>query len=211
MSDLQLVIFAKNPVSGKVKTRLAKGSNRRFATQAYLTLLRHTIQQLAALDNVVLAVSPHRQHGTMRRLCRQHGISLSTQARGNLGQRMAKTIRQGLKQHAAVAIVGTDCPQITASSVLHIQQQLTQGSGLCVVPASDGGYVLIASQHYHPALFQGISWSTAKVMRQTRRQARRLGMDLPATQTMTDIDHISTWRQARRRGELGPIWNKRQA
>jgi rSAM/selenodomain-associated transferase 1 len=211
MSDLQLVIYAKNPLPGKVKTRLAQGSNRRFASQAYLALLRHTVNQLAQQDNVVLAASPNTRHGSIRCLCKQHRITLKPQARGNLGQRMAKTIRQGLKQHAAVAIVGTDCPSITRHTLKIVKQQLAGSNTHCVIPANDGGYVLIASKQYEPVLFQSIAWSTAKVMRQTQRQARRLGHHLPATPAMTDIDHIQAWRQARRRGEIGPIWNKRQS
>lgn len=209
MSDFQLVIYAKNPLIGKVKTRLARGCNRRFATRAYLTLLHETVAALATIANVTIAVSPNTRNGSILALCRHYPVTLRRQPNGDLGQRMARSIRLGLKHSGAVAIVGTDCPELNADAIQRVKQQLTTHRS-SLIPADDGGYVLVGCRDYQPLLFQQVRWSSSQVMKQTQRQARRLRQRLPDNPAMTDIDHLASWHHARRRNLVGPLWRRKR-
>ena len=207
MKSPLLVIYAKSPISGKVKTRLAKGSNRRYAMNAYKRLLASTLSAVAAHPNVVVAASPDIRHGYIRQSCKRYNVKLSKQPQGELGQRMNQSMRTGLRQHSSVVIIGTDCPMIALNTILNAETALDKHAH-SICPAHDGGYVLVGSSCYNPALFRQVAWSTASVMRQTQRQARRSRKRLHIGQTMTDIDHIRDWRKARRQKAIAPLWRR---
>lgn len=207
MKSPLLVIYAKSPIPGKVKTRLAKGSNGRYAMNAYKRLLASTLGAVAEYPNVVVAASPDIRHGYIRQVCKRYNVKLSKQPQGELGQRMNQSTRIGLRQHSSVVIIGTDCPTIDLNTVLNVQAALNKHAH-SICPAHDGGYVLVGSSCYNPALFRQVAWSTASVMRQTQRQARRSRKRLHIGQTMTDIDHIRDWRKARQQKAIAPLWHR---
>lgn len=201
------VIYAKNPVAGKVKTRIARHSNRHFACNAYRALLRATLAQLALDSHAVVAYSPNLRHGHLKSQAKRHALNTQAQPHGDLGQRMRQTLRQGLKNHDAVVLVGTDCPQISQPAVALALKALETHDAY-VQPASDGGYVLIASKCYCPALFQQIDWSTRQVLAQTKRQARTAKISLSIGPTLPDVDTKNEWRNARRLKHTTPLWRK---
>lgn len=205
--NYQTVIYAKNPVAGTVKTRIARHSNGRFAFHAYQSLLQTTLAHLALANNTTLACSPNLRHGHLKAHAKRHGLTRQAQPPGDLGQRMRQTLRKGLKAHPAVVLVGTDCPQLTAQSIKMAINALKTHDAY-IQPADDGGYVLIACKRYCPALFQQINWSTGQVLAQTKRQARAAGISLAIGPMLADVDTKKEWRHARQLKQTGPLWRK---
>lgn len=208
MSSLHLIIYAKNPIHGQVKTRLAKSRNGLFARNAYKRLLRHSAKQMAFSQSLALEVSPNTRHGFVRQLAQEHGLKVRPQPPGALGQRMAASIRRALKSHDAVLIMGSDCPSIDRSVLTAIEAHLRTTQSSYLQAAADGGYVLVACNHYCPKLFRQIRWSSRHVLADSRRQARGGTTNLQIGPAMVDIDHIQDWQQARRRQQIGPVWKR---
>lgn len=214
----QVVIYAKNPMTGTVKTRLAKDANARLARNAYARLLEQCVAELAGINSPVnsqnnritttLACSPNTRHGSIRTLCNRYKLKRQLQPQGDLGRRMAASIRKGLAQHDAVIIVGTDCPTLDASKITDAIAALAHNNTYAQA-AQDGGYVLIASAQYCPKLFRQIDWSTPKVLAQTRRQARSGQQTLTVGPALSDIDHYQDWRHARQQKQVAPLWRGR--
>lgn len=201
------MVYAKSPLDGKVKTRLAKGSNTRFATQAYKRLMASTAAALAYLPNVTLAISPNLRHGYPNQLAKQFGLKTKAQPQGNLGQRMGKTMKQAA---SPCIIIGTDCPALT---VKHIQAatQALQTADVYLLPALDGGYALVACNHYYPAIFRQVSWSTPRLLKQTLRQARAAGLMVAIGPAVSDVDQYTDWKKARKLGLVSPLWRRRNS
>lgn len=204
-----LVVYAKNPVAGNVKTRLAKSTNQRFATNAYKRLLEKTVATAADYGTTTLAVSPDVRHGYLRLLSKRYGIPIRRQPNGNLGQRMNRSVRQGLRTSSAVMVIGSDCPGISSNTLKQVATNLkTHPYVAC--PAEDGGYVLVGCNCYSPKLFQCVRWSSPQVLAQTQRQARRGRKRLHLQATLADIDDIQDWRRARRQNAVAPLWRRSQ-
>lgn len=202
--SFQLIIYAKSPIDKRVKTRLARAGNTRFATQAYKRLLQTTLAAMSELPNVSLACSPNLRHGYIRQLAKHYKISLIAQPPGNLGQRMAKSIRHS----SPCIIIGTDCPELTAADIEHAAAAL-DSSDAYLLPAVDGGYALVGCNHYYPALFRQVNWSTAQLLTQTLRQARATRLTLQTGRVVSDVDEYPEWKKARKLKSVPALWKRR--
>jgi rSAM/selenodomain-associated transferase 1 len=194
MDDVERVIlFAKAPRSGGVKTRLAPPLTPEEASRLHEAMLR---DQLAF---VVSLIRPGRTAEICLDgpwACEPDGIPTAikrtVQNVGDLGHRMEAAFTRG---HAAgvkrIAIVGSDAPTLPASLVDDAFERLRSGAHAVVTPADDGGYVLIATSGRCPALFRDIPWGTADVMAVTRRRAADSGIALEETGPWHDVDVAS--------------------
>lgn len=205
--SFQLIIYAKSPIDKRVKTRLARASNTRFATQAYKRLLQKTLASMSGLENVCLACSPNLRHGYIRQLTTHYGVKLIAQPLGNLGQRMAKSMRKGCPTNPCI-IIGTDCPELAAQDITDAVEAL-RNTDAYLLPAFDGGYALIACNRYHPALFRQVSWSTPRLLAQTQRQARAAGIRLKTGRVVSDVDQYPEWKKARKLKQAPALWKRR--
>ena len=198
-----LTNYAKAPLAGQAKTRLARGSNHRFACNAYKRMVEVQCQQFAKLPHATLAIAANKRHRFLPRLAKKHGLRLGIQPRGDLGQRMSKTLRQALKHSDRAAIIGTDCPALRPEHILPLP---LDHAAVQLSPTLDGGYALIQLNQHASKLFQQINWSSGKVMKQSRRQARRSGYRLHTGTVLSDIDELKDWREARRQGLIPALW-----
>lgn len=207
-SPFQLIIYAKNPLPGQVKTRLAKGSNQRYASQAYKRLLTKSLSLTPTKVCVTVATSPHRRHGYVRRLAQQQQHAVQLQPPGDLGRRMSRNMRSAAKQgFNGCIIIGSDCPAITEQDIENAIDAL-QTADLYLLPANDGGYALIACRDYYPALFRQVDWSTPQLLRQTLRQARAADLKVKLGRNVSDVDQYPDWRKARKLKLIGPLWRR---
>ena len=85
-------------------------------------------------------------------------------------------------------LIGTDCPALTADHLRAAADVLRAGSDAVLIPAEDGGYVLIGARVPHPALFDAMPWGTAGVMAETRRRLVALGLSWREPATLWDVD-----------------------
>ncbi len=183
-----IVVLAKAPQPGRVKTRLAAAIGAAEAARLHARLVEHTIRTAlaAGCGPVELHASPAR-HAGVRALARRHGIGLRAQGPGDVGDRMQAAFACGLRRHAGVIIVGGDCPALRPGD-LRRAARLLRGCDAVIAPAEDGGYPLLALSRVSGRLFCGVAWSTGEVMGQTRQRMADLGWRWRELRTLWDVD-----------------------
>jgi rSAM/selenodomain-associated transferase 1 len=193
----RILVFGKSPRAGLVKTRLAKSIGAERAARAYRQWLESTVAQLsrAALAPVELWMSPDTQHPVCRHLAQVHDVQLHTQPDGHLGQRMHDVMSDTLRRCRSAVLIGSDCPVMVAEYVQRALAVLETGVDTVLGPAEDGGYVLLGLRRIDKALFNGIPWSTARVLQATRRQLRAGGHGWAELETLWDIDCLDDYRR----------------
>ncbi len=196
-----LAILAKAPVPGLAKTRLipalgaagAARAQRGFALQTLATA------RAAATGSVALWCAPDARHRFFAALRARHGVACETQPGGDLGERMGMVMRRHFAAAPAMPllIVGTDCPVLTPA---HLQQaaDLLQKNDAVLIPAEDGGYVLIGLRRPLPSVFEGITWSTPQVLMQTRERLLAAGVSWQELPALWDVDEPLDWARWQR-------------
>lgn len=158
-----LGIFAKEPQSGKVKTRLCPPLTLAEAAMVHHLLLCQTVTALAPLHPLIFysgRVDYFRENFP--------GIPLLPQSAGDLGERMEQallTLHDRAGERAL--LVGSDAPDLPLPLVFEAFSILARAD-VVTIPARDGGYVLIGERGHHPPLFRGVPWSTGAVLACTR-------------------------------------------
>lgn len=182
------IVMAKAPLPGFAKTRLIPALGADGAAALAACLLEHTLQQTlaAALGPVDLCCAPDATHPALARHADWPGLVLSEQGTGDLGARMARAFARGLP-HGPVLMTGTDAPALDAA-VLRNAAAALQTVDAVFVPALDGGYALIGLRQPAPSLFEGVAWSTAQVMAQTRERLAAAGLRHVELAPLPDID-----------------------
>lgn len=200
MSD-HLLIFAREPVLGRVKTRLAAGIGPDAALATYRELLTLTATAVAAAQvpaTVWLAEAPAPPADAAHPRPEWPGHPWQVQpAAGSLGERMRHAFAAAFAAGASrVVIIGTDCPGLTADLLRQAFAQLATHD-LVVGPATDGGYYLLGMSTLHADLFADKQWSTAAVLPATLADAARLGLRVAQLPPLADIDSahdLAAWR-----------------
>ena len=180
-----LIIFIKNPVLGKVKTRLAASVGDAKALDIYLQLL--DITRKAALDtdctrNVFYSDEIESDGWDNDR------FNKFVQEGDDLGQRMRNAFEQVFALGAEKAIIiGSDCPQLS-SAIIEEAFSILERKDVCIGPAKDGGYYLLGMKKLNRFLFEGKKWSTDSVLEQTLADLRQNGLSYGALPELSDVD-----------------------
>lgn len=199
MSDsLSVCIFARAPVAGQCKTRLAVSTGDEAAAmiQARLTKLAIHTAKTASVGPVELWCAPDATHPFFEQCQKQFDVSLHNQQGDDLGARMQHTL--ALRQPAI--IIGTDCPALRPEHLQAAATALAEGNDVALYPAEDGGYVLIGATVSSEMLFRDIAWGTSSVLETTRTRADALVLDLWEGDTLWDVDHPADLDRARQAG-----------
>lgn len=201
MKNVAVVIMAKAPIPGLAKTRLIPLLGEAGAAHLQARLLqRAVISALAAdLGSVQLWATPDPLHPDIA-ACQDIGtISVHTQVSGDLGQRMQWAMAK-TQAHAADAclVIGTDCPVLTPA-LLGEAAALLKRNDAVLIPAEDGGYVLIGMRRMATEVFAGIDWGSDKVLAQTRERFAALGWRWVELETLWDVDTADDFRRLRSR------------
>ncbi len=192
---VRLLVFAKAPQAGRVKTRLIPALGADGAARLARWLLDHTLTEAraAGLGPVELCTDPDPHHPAWAAFSPLPDLTLSPQGGGDLGARMARAARRGLESEAAVILLGTDCPALTRDRLCRIAAGLRRSAAV-LVPALDGGYVALGLTRFHPSLFQDIVWGGADVAETTCRRLQRLGLPFRRLAPLPDIDRPADLR-----------------
>lgn len=184
-----LIVMAKAPVAGFAKSRLAPVLGEAGAAALAERLLVHALQQAAAagFDTLELCATPDTTHPLLRRLQAEHGALLSQQGEGDLGARMHRALDRALRTHRQALLIGSDVPALDAALLRRADAALAQSDAV-FVPALDGGYALVGLRRAEASLFEGVEWSTARVMAQTRERAAAAGLRITELPPVADID-----------------------
>jgi rSAM/selenodomain-associated transferase 1 len=185
-----LLVFARPPVAGQVKTRLAKSIGHEAALQVYRSLFAVTVKTAAAsaADDIFIYVAGTTNHPWVRSLAQQYGATLARQRGSDLGERMYNALAEQLEAEKQSVLIGTDCPVLTADYIDRTFAMLASGSNVVIGPAEDGGYVLVGANQVRREWFSNIDWGTDRVFRQTREQIRKSGGSLAVMETLWDVD-----------------------
>lgn len=187
-TDTLIIIFAKFPARGMAKTRLQPALGLEGASLIAKQLLLHSVEQALATGlSVELCVSPAPTDLCWQTLGLPESLQWSAQADSDLGLRMLAASRQALNTFKQVVLIGTDCPGLTPVRIQEAVQQLEQ-SDTVMIPASDGGYVLLGFKQADVSLFSDIEWSTASVAAVTRQRIAALDWTLVLLDPLNDID-----------------------
>jgi hypothetical protein len=188
-TDTALLVFAKAPVAGLAKTRLAPALGLDGAARLAERLLRHCVQQAAACGfaHTGICAAPDAAHPVFAELAETHGVHLSVQGEGDLGTRMHRAFLRTLQRHARVLLIGADAIALHTERLIEAARALEQHDAV-FVPAHDGGYALVGLRQPAAGLFVDMPWSTAQVMAITRERAAASGLSLAELEPVADID-----------------------
>lgn len=194
-----VIVFAKAPVSGLAKTRLAPALGADGAARLARRLLHHAVGQAlaAGLGPVDLCVTPDRHHPDFADLATRPGLTLSDQGDGDLGMRMSAALSRVLAGCAGALLIGTDAPALDAAYLRQAAAAL-QTHDAVFGPAADGGYALVGLRQPAPELFAEMRWSHPGVMADTRIRLAQAGLrhaELPALHDIdepADLVHLPT-------------------
>ena len=188
--DSKLLVFAKAPVPGAVKTRLQPTLSATDAAKLQSFFIEHTLSVFSGVENidVDLYCFPDETHPIFQQCAQQYDIRLKKQNGNNLGERMANALQTALAEYQQVVVIGTDCPELTVDYLEEALSRLKQGSAAVLGPALDGGYVLLGLQMFSPSLFENINWGTDQVLFQTRTRLSELGWKWDELPRLRDVD-----------------------
>lgn len=189
---LSLVIFARVPHPGKVKTRLAATVGEAGACEIYRQLLHRTAELARSLGGIDVTVAAPE---APEQLCEFFGPNISgkIQAHGDLGVKMSAAFDEQFRDGASrVVMICSDCPWITRGDIEAAFQGLGEHD-LVLGPATDGGYWLIGLKRPAPGLFTGVAWSTNTVFDETLKKAAALNLRVAQLRTLSDIDTENDW------------------
>jgi hypothetical protein len=189
MIPVRILIFAKAPLPGQVKTRLIPALGAAGAARLAQRMLELALQQ--ALEScagaVELCMSPAPGHAAWAGVALPPGIATSDQGEGDLGARMARAARRCIDNGEAVLLTGTDCPDLTAARLAEAARRLASHDAV-LYPAVDGGYPLLGLRAFDDSLFADMPWSTDAVARLTLERIAALDLTVWVGETLTDID-----------------------
>jgi rSAM/selenodomain-associated transferase 1 len=181
-----LVLFGKLPVPGQVKTRLARRLGDSGAAALAEAFLRDAAEAYAALDGVapVVAAAPDAADPFWRNTF-PAPWRIEAQGDGDLGQRLAGAFRREFRRRERVAAVGADHPALPLDGLRRFMAERN-----AIWPSRDGGYAAILLERSARALdlFDGIPWSTDRVLAETVERARRAGIALTGYPETYDVD-----------------------
>jgi uncharacterized protein len=184
----RIVIFAKAPVPGKVKTRLIPAIGAEGAARLAAEMLDRTARE--ALASEVGAVElcgdpPVGHHDWLQPV--PLDLIRTSQGEGGLGERLARAAKRVIAGGESVLLIGTDCPELDHHPPAAPAPALQRHDAV-IHPTADGGYALLGLSRFDPSLLEGIAWSTSVVAAETIARVEALGWSLHVGATLRDID-----------------------
>lgn len=189
---IKLIIMAKPPVLGLVKTRLAATIGDEQALKVYRELLALTFA--VAHESTLEAIVHFSEEAPF--ISDFSLFEKDFQEGDGLGERILKSFSKELSDADGCIMIGADCPDLT-SEILQLAVHALEKNDVVLGPSDDGGYYLIGVNEAEPALFDQIAWSTDTVLQSTVDNAEKLGKKVSLLPALFDIDDIEDLRRSR--------------
>jgi rSAM/selenodomain-associated transferase 1 len=187
VSDCTLVIMAKAPKPGMVKTRLSASLPQEAIVGFYRSLLEDTIALAQTIDNVETAImSPAADIEELSRIAGP-GVHVVAQNGHGLGAALTTVFAHFAHDGRRVVAFNSDSPHLPPSALWHAFEALSE-CDLVVGPTHDGGYFLVGASAPHPGLFAGDSMGTASALDALLARARLLELSVRFVDPFYDID-----------------------
>jgi uncharacterized protein len=195
--DAHVIIFARFPVPGFVKTRLARGIGNQRASEVYRILAEHVCKETLLSDvfatRHVFAASG--EDIPSLRIWLGPEFSYHPQEGEDIGARMANAFHRVFAMGARkVILIGTDIPDFSAVIFEHAANGLNSND-VSIGRSTDGGYYAIAMNEEHAELFDGIKWSSESVFEDTVKKCNEQGLSLSLLPEINDIDEEQDLQQ----------------
>ena len=202
-----LVVFAREPKDGKVKTRLAESLPEKTVTALYKCFVEDILAVALAAEcrsRYLYYAGGLPADAFLRRF--ESRFKFKRQTGEDLGARMHNAfIRCFAEGHDKVVVIGTDCLTLNADGIRNAFSGLDRND-VVLGPARDGGYYLIGLKRPLKYIFTGIRWGTAEVLPATKQRIARRGRSLYLLEEKRDIDtpeDLRAFRKACRRKGKG--------
>jgi len=188
---IALVIFARVPEPGAVKSRLGELFTPAESSELHAAMVEdvaaRACEAASSLASVSLAWS-HPPGAAAGAAELPAEMPVEVQPRGDLGERMAMTIQEKLRSGARSALIlGSDAPTLPADHIVSALGALGK-TDVVLGPARDGGYYLIGMSHLHLGLFRNMRWGTPEVLAVTRQRIKHAGLRCVETGEWWDVD-----------------------
>lgn len=194
----RIVLFAKRPDPGRVKTRLEATLGRAGALSFYRALLGDALDRLVQWREAGLDVEVCLDRVWTPNEETHAAIPRTSQGPGDLGARLLRAMLRCQEDGArATLVLGADAPTLPGEIVERALGALRSGADAVVAPADDGGYVLVGGTRAVPELFREVPWGGPGVLAMTRRRARRAGVELAEVDGWYDVDDASSLERLR--------------
>ncbi|HEY7115550.1 MAG TPA: TIGR04282 family arsenosugar biosynthesis glycosyltransferase [Tepidisphaeraceae bacterium] len=200
LSSIAVILMAKHPTPGRVKTRLTSGLSPEVAAQVHRLFLQHLVERLSRLNpaELVICFDPPEQAIPMRALFDHGGDRLTfvPQCAGDLGARIAAAARDLAVRHRRLLVLGVDSPDVPLGHLFKAVE-LTERSPVSLSPANDGGYWSLGLQKHvdFDRLLSAIPWSSGDEATATLKSADALGHTAATGLAWDDVDHPADLRR----------------
>ncbi len=199
-----LIVFAREPLPGAVKTRLAASLGDQVAAELYETMLRDVLKTTRQLSDVESVVFWACEEESLPLLAERYRCCARRQSSGDLGQRMRVAFEEMFADGCGLCcIIGSDAPDLPPPYIQEAYQLLaTPQTDVVFGPCRDGGYYLLGMRQVWPGLFTGISWSSADVLEQSLAAALDSGLTAALLPEWQDIDTVEDLKAFQERNRL---------
>lgn len=189
MTIAHLIVFAKFPKPGFVKTRLIPALGPAGAAGLAHRMILNTVMvaRTSSIPTTEFCVSPLSSDDDWRALGIPGSMELTDQGHGDLGARMSIACHRAVGRGASAILIGTDCPGLAADHLNDATAAL-ENTDCVLIPARDGGYVLFGTNFHSPDLFNNIPWGTDRVAALTLDRIQRLALSVTVFDPLQDID-----------------------
>jgi rSAM/selenodomain-associated transferase 1 len=192
MSENALLLFIKNPIPGKTKTRLAADVGNEMALRMYHILCNWTREQAQGLTDTDRYLY-YSNEVTEPDAWPAEDFHKRLQHPGDLGERIAEGLQTVFAAgHQRVVIIGSDCPGID-TDYLQAAFDALENDDVVIGPALDGGYTLLGMRSFIPSLFTDMAWSTEEVLPTTLARAAAAGKTVHHLKPLSDVDYLEDW------------------
>lgn len=184
----KLIIFVKNPILGKAKTRLAVSIGNAGALAVYELLLSQTakITENLPVDKVVY----YDQFVDDNDMWSNEQFQKTLQANGDLGLKMETAFYNAFQEgYDKVCIIGSDCFDLS-QEYLELAFSTLDNDDAVIGPAKDGGYYLLGLSGFYPDFFNEKTWSTSTVAQDTIKDFEKLGLSFSELPVLSDVDVV---------------------
>ncbi len=201
MDGEQLIVFAKSPIEGEVKTRLIPELGSGAALEAHIQMVEFTLDKVecSGVSSTLWLSEPNRLG---EKWGDQYSIPVRMQQGDDLGIRMLDAISKTItNKYERVVLIGSDCPSLEIEDVRTAFASLKQYD-VVLCPCEDGGYGLIGMKEAHKGLFSDITWSSSMVMSETLAKIEEAQLSVQLGRTIWDVDDFEDWQRYQRWREL---------
>lgn len=188
--SIPLYLFAKEPVAGKVKTRMQPNISAKQSAELARRMLAQSIAKISKgwPGKRILSVSPDCRASLFKDLANQYHFELENQVSGDLGERLKHCLVKGIRDHGSAAVMGCDTPHVSTETLAAFNHSMQSGNNV-VGPAEDGGFYFLGLDVFDDELFSGVQWGGSRVLSKIQYNASNQGIEIRPLSPLRDIDN----------------------